>query len=431
MRLFCLIVLDWITSETSVAPVVESTSDVKAGLPLLSGKDPVPDKIAHPDPVVDTTVPIETVGTGLFTSVLPDVSGVDGPGAAVVSSEAPEHSLVPGTPQKIQGGVLMHGSGGGLPLSPVDFPALPMGDAMDEDTKSGQKRKPARVHTRTKKVPKSRSEGTINTLLLDRSSSDSDHTIMVSDTQSEVTVEEDRPNLEVPLTHNIALSALHGPESIAPTDKYATDKYSYESTVVGPSLFSVGDQGSNLLSTSVVSNANRIPNTRKRKGRLPKSKAPVAVPSVAAPPAPSKTDQSRVPVPPNVGTAATVRMQSRVQLKPRLESPTVIVKPVWDSLDSSLALKRLLEEKISPQQLGLRVLACLPAAGNGVLVKIETAAMATLLEKHINTHPDLISLCTARAPRRPSPRILVYDVPALPGDRGEQEALFFGEAPFI
>ncbi|GBN26243.1 hypothetical protein AVEN_270368-1 [Araneus ventricosus] len=58
------------------------------------------------------------------------------------------------------------------------------------------------------------------------------------------------------------------------------------------------------------------------------------------------------------------------------------------------------------------------------MVKLQTADVATFLETHINGHPDLNGLCRARAPRRPNPRILVYDVPTLPRDRGEQEAHF-------
>ncbi|GBO23093.1 hypothetical protein AVEN_265530-1 [Araneus ventricosus] len=140
--------------------------------------------------------------------------------------------------------------------------------------------------------------------------------------------------------------------------------------VVGPPLFSVGAQGSSL-STSVALEENRIPRVRTKKGRPPPSLAPAAVPPEATPLAPSVSAPLRVPVPPKNGQTAPVRVQSQVQLKPRPESPTVIVKPLGDSLDSSLALKRLLEENISPKQLGLRVLACLPAAENGMLVKLQ------------------------------------------------------------
>ncbi|GBO27789.1 hypothetical protein AVEN_68245-1 [Araneus ventricosus] len=50
--------------------------------------------------------------------------------------------------------------------------------------------------------------------------------------------------------------------------------------------------------------------------------------------------------------------------------------------------------------------------------------MAQTLRTHINAHPDLNGVCRAEEPRKPNPRVLLYDVPALPGDRGEQETLF-------
>ncbi|GBO23092.1 hypothetical protein AVEN_265529-1 [Araneus ventricosus] len=109
---------------------------------------------------------------------------------------------------------------GGQPSTQADVPALPKGEAMDKDAKSGQNRKPDRVRIRTKKVSKSRSEGTINTLLLDRSSSESDHTVIVSDTQSEVTAAEGSSDREIPLTPALPLSVTCGPESITPTDPF-------------------------------------------------------------------------------------------------------------------------------------------------------------------------------------------------------------------
>ncbi|GBN26245.1 hypothetical protein AVEN_270369-1 [Araneus ventricosus] len=56
--------------------------------------------------------------------------------------------------------------------------------------------------------------------------------------------------------------------------------------VVGPPLFSVGPRDS-TISTSVALTEKRIPRVKTKKGRPPPSLAPAAVPSVAAPPAPS------------------------------------------------------------------------------------------------------------------------------------------------
>ncbi|GBL89943.1 hypothetical protein AVEN_178362-1 [Araneus ventricosus] len=96
---------------------------------------------------------------------------------------------------------------------------------------------------------------------------------------------------------------------------------------------------------------------------------------------------------------------------PRPEVPTVIVKPKGDTITASAALKGLLEVKISPQALGVRVLRCQPANGNGVLVRVETTDMADKLVTTINSHPELQHCCEARTPRKRSPQILIYDIP--------------------
>ncbi|GBN03357.1 hypothetical protein AVEN_268068-1 [Araneus ventricosus] len=167
-----------------------------------------------------------------------------------------------------------------------------------------------------------------------------------------------------------------------------------------------------------------------RRRNRPVGMAPLAVSPMVVP----STSVSSIPrIPASVGVPAAQlhppppvpgREGSRVALKPRPESPTVLVQPLGGSFDSSMALRTLLEEHIRPQQLGLRVLSCSPAAECGVLVTLQTKEMATLLESHINGHSELNGVCRARFPRKPNPRILVYDVPVGPGDRDEQEHSF-------
>ncbi|GBN96598.1 hypothetical protein AVEN_242581-1 [Araneus ventricosus] len=137
--------------------------------------------------------------------------------------------------------------------------------------------------------------------------------------------------------------------------------------------------------------------------------------------APQVFNQLPVQQPPPVPFAA------RVKLKPRQGLPTVLVRPLGDTFGSSAELKQLLEVKVSPRELGVQVVACLPAVGNGVIVRTESTAMAQTLRNHINAHPDLNGVCRAEEPRKPNPRVLLYDVPALPGDRGEQETLFLAQ----
>ncbi|GBN38111.1 hypothetical protein AVEN_47752-1, partial [Araneus ventricosus] len=168
----------------------------------------------------------------------------------------------------------------------------------------------------------------------------------------------------------------------------------------------------------------RPPRVRKNRGRSSLNLESEVVPPRVVSKAPPVSDLHRIPVPQQHSELVPERTKSKTLLKPRQESPTVLVSPLGDVLYSSKELKSLLEAHISPRQLGLKVLACLPAAENGVIVKLQTADMAIILETHINGNPDLNGVCRARAPRRPKPKILIYDIPALAGDREEQEISF-------
>ncbi|GBM52934.1 hypothetical protein AVEN_60127-1 [Araneus ventricosus] len=455
-------------SQTMVAPVMEQSSEAPAGLILLGAQDLGTDSVVPSDRVVEGNVPLEIV------------------------------SMVPETPMALQGGVLLPGGDGDLPPDQTVIPENPIGGAMEVSTKSGHKRKPDRVRTRTKKVHKSKTESAVDSLSLDNSSSGSDSTVIVSDNQREIalpdaedTISEDISDTEIPPTPRVPLSVTCGPDSIVPGDKYAEDRFSYKNTGISPwlhkltltymansdgpentvsdmktflqlisdvfedmnsrlqkfeslsarldkleaahskplftqvvstPLFSVGVQGSGPPPIAVVK--------AKRNRRKPKTGGsslglePAVVPSAIAPLAPNVLAPTGNRVPQTSHQEAPVRVKSRVTLKPRPESPTVLVQPLGNSVDSSKALRSLLEAHIRPQQLGLRVMSCLPAAECGVMVTLQTNDMTTLLETHINGHPELNGVCRARVPRRPHPRILIYDVPSLPGDREEQENCF-------
>ncbi|GBM78068.1 hypothetical protein AVEN_154028-1 [Araneus ventricosus] len=338
-----------------------------------------------------------------------------------------------------------------VPPTPVGFSEKPTEEVMDIGVKSGQKRKPVRVRARTKKVSKHQPEGAVNTLQLNHSSSGSDRTVVVSDTQSEVSVDDKGDDMEVPST---PFSEVWGPAAVTPDDRFSVEDYSYQRTGISPRIHRVqfayfrkypqpSDRLSNMgeflrvisaVYEDLSSRLNEFETIKRRLEVLEASQAkplfsqvsslPVTGPLLPEPSVPLVSKSCGVSVPQQPVPSAPAKERSKVSLQPRPESPTVIVHPLGDSLTSSQALKHLLEEHIRPQQLGLRVLACLPATENGVLVRVHTAEMAVVLEQHINGHPELNGLCRARAPRRPNPRILVYDVPDLPGTREEQEATF-------
>ncbi|GBN91706.1 hypothetical protein AVEN_166737-1 [Araneus ventricosus] len=318
---------------------------------------------------------------------------------------------------------------GAVPPTPVAHKAIPTGEVLEIGAKSGQKRKPARVRARTKKVSKNRTEGSVNTLQLDNSRSGSDRTVVVSDTQSEVTVAEDSCDMEVPPTPDVSVSVKWGPASVTPDELFSVEDYSFKNTGISPWIHRL--QHAYFLKYPTSSARLTHMGEKKPTGQTEKGSSSSVVGDCGCPSPLSNTLVSSVSpscgfsVPQPPVPTAPARVQSKVSLKPRPESPTVIVAPLGDSLTSSQALRSLLEEHIRPQQLGLRVLACLPAAENGILVKLHTAEMVTFLETHINGHPELNGICRARAPRHPNPRILVYDVPVFPGTRVRNRRLNF------
>ncbi|GBL97234.1 hypothetical protein AVEN_84939-1 [Araneus ventricosus] len=143
-----------------------------------------------------------------------------------------------------------------------------------------------------------------------------------------------------------------------------------------------------------------------------KRKAPVAPVSV----------QSKKPavVPPPL----SLPPKRPFRLPPRPSLPTVVVKPVGDEPCTSATLKSMLETHIHPIALGVKVLSCQPATGQGVIVRTETSEMAQKLETAVNTHQELTGKCTASAPNPRHPQLLIYDVPESTGDRSEVEAAF-------
>ncbi|GBM80000.1 hypothetical protein AVEN_136540-1, partial [Araneus ventricosus] len=66
-----------------------------------------------------------------------------------------------------------------------------------------------------------------------------------------------------------------------------------------------------------------------------------------------------------------------VRLPPRPALPTVVVKPVGEEAQTSTSLKSLLEASIHPLALGVRVITCQPATGQGVIIRTETPVVST------------------------------------------------------
>ncbi|GBM23671.1 hypothetical protein AVEN_117414-1 [Araneus ventricosus] len=160
-------------TEPPISAVVPP-SPVQADSVLVSAADTIPETVTYP---------------ASETSLMPD---------------GPQESLVPGTPQRIQEGLFQYGREEGFSSPTVDSLTLLHEESMDEVTNPGLKRKPDAARDRKKIVPKKK-ERTIDTLLLEISSSGSDRTVIVEDSQNMATVEGNGANMEVPSTCGIPL----------------------------------------------------------------------------------------------------------------------------------------------------------------------------------------------------------------------------------
>ncbi|GBM13420.1 hypothetical protein AVEN_190449-1, partial [Araneus ventricosus] len=192
-------------------PPTEKPSEIQSGMEVA------PAVGAQRVSVGDGEVPQETVSSGSFTPAPTDIGGKDDPGVAGASFGASGN-----------GGVEV------VPPTPVAFSETPTEEVMDIGVKSGQKRKPVSVRARTKKVSKHQLEGAVNTLQLDHLSSGSDRTVVVSDTQSEVSVDHKGVDMEVPSTPTSPLSEVWGPAAVTPDDRFSVEDYSYQRTGISP-----------------------------------------------------------------------------------------------------------------------------------------------------------------------------------------------------
>ncbi|GBN08389.1 hypothetical protein AVEN_84218-1 [Araneus ventricosus] len=139
------------------------------------------------------------------------------------------------------------------------------------------------------------------------------------------------------------------------------------------------------------------------------------------------TPKQSVPLAPRSAPRTSDRPPPVVSLPPRPSFPVVLVHPTGESPMAVSALKLMLEQRISPKQLGVKVLVCQQAGGNGLLIRTETEDMARTITSAINTNADLGGIYTDREPRKRVPQILIYDVPETPGPRETEEAQFIAK----
>ncbi|GBM79181.1 hypothetical protein AVEN_209512-1 [Araneus ventricosus] len=176
------------------------------------------------------------------------------------------------------------------------------------------------------------------------------------------------------------------------------------------------EQGSDLQKLSGVTGSRRDSSTRKTKGTSPQSDVSGEKMEIA--------EKSSCSEPVGMVGPPLVQRPGIPTLPPRQLLSTLVVTPIGETIASSAQLQTLLESMIHPQNMGVDVLSCLPAANRGVLLCIRTPEMRYIIETAINIHTGLKDVCVAREPRGRNPRILVYDVPVTGGNRETEEAAF-------
>ncbi|GBN37782.1 hypothetical protein AVEN_172654-1 [Araneus ventricosus] len=398
-----------------------------------------------------STLPEGYVGFGLNMGLPPGVCWGDTPYPGAAQEEDLTHNGKPGVENLAElsaappGDISVPGDGDGQVenegLSDASDASMIVGTPQAEVVKSGQKRRQDKVLKKTKKLIKDRPEGPIGTLMPNTSSSDSDKTVIAPDSVASLPADMDRSPLEDTEARGRKMEEFIR----AISDNFVSHQKDWEQVQMDnvklmaekaqlvAEKAQLEEQLRNIapLPTppplSTGHEWSTVAKSRPRKKGPPISADPTAINPVVGSSVPVQLYAPQVLNQLPVQQPLPVPFAARVKLKPRQGLPTVVVTPLGDTFGSSAELKKLLEVKVSPRELGVQVVACPPAVGNGVIVRTENQAMAQTLRNHINVHPDLNGVCRAEEPRKPNPRVLLYDVPALPGDRGEQETLFLAQ----
>ncbi|KAF8783498.1 hypothetical protein HNY73_013653 [Argiope bruennichi] len=114
-------------------------------------------------------------------------------------------------------------------------------------------------------------------------------------------------------------------------------------------------------------------------------------------------------------------------LRLKANLPTLEVRPITKTIDSSIKMKKTLEANISLKGMEIKIMGLKPAMGNGVLVQVETPEMVTKLKDAINSHTNLQKVCKATTPQIRMPQIIIYDVEMSERPREEEELDFLNQ----
>ncbi|GBN57971.1 hypothetical protein AVEN_151098-1 [Araneus ventricosus] len=106
--------------------------------------------------------------------------------------------------------------------------------------------------------------------------------------------------------------------------------------------------------------------------------------------------------------SASANKHNRLRPKPVL--PTVIVRSNSDEIKTAAQLKSRLENTISPNSIGVKIITSRLTINNGVVLQVQTDEMANKIREAINQNDTLKEVCSARKPKVRIPHIIIYDV---------------------
>ncbi|GBM78126.1 hypothetical protein AVEN_149812-1, partial [Araneus ventricosus] len=342
------------------------------------------------------------VGFGLSVGLPPGTKWGDTPYPGVDGDDVGVKVNKPGVHQPLAGSSALCPAVSAVEVSDV----RPSEDAMDEDPKAGHKRKKDKGKRRRPKVSRGTSEGSIDTSLLDRSSTDFDktvrsspHIVLVPDTPAEASSETDSSSGVIPDTPLKVSPPGSSYERLCPEMKTAIDSFvakfpgndnlaeniwilmfaidaqfvglrkrleELEGTVaasavpadrsfaqaVGQPRPDVRDIGTDPPQLLGVSSPGRVPQRKKRQGPTLQKEGSGTSKGIADP-SPG-TLQEGVVAPQLVSRPRAPQLPSRQSLN------GVVVTPIKEDIESSEQLKVLLESSLHLKTLGVEVLGCSP-----------------------------------------------------------------------
>ncbi|KAF8794838.1 hypothetical protein HNY73_002762 [Argiope bruennichi] len=119
--------------------------------------------------------------------------------------------------------------------------------------------------------------------------------------------------------------------------------------------------------------------------------------------------------------------KSTLLLRPKAYLPKLVVRPITETIDSLIEIRKTLEANINPKEMEIKIMGLKPAMGNGVLILVGTPEMIIKLKDAINSHTNLQNVCKATTSHIRMPQIIFYDVEKSETPREKEELDFLNQ----